>query len=301
MGKLKIQFALALFLSAMITVNAKAQEEKDSSENKDEPKTLVQIRSAMMKEQSEMLKGYRSAKQGSPEQKQALNRYYGVADKYAGQIIELAKADPTDRGGSRMLTQLVQMTRNAKVRNQAMNTMLEIAKKDPAGDSSFQMLMTLVTGPAPLIPPMIKTEAQSLLVANFGNSEKMGDFAMSMARAPANKENVKLLRDLIKDSKFDTVKGPATYALGKMLVGSKTTKDEGMMLIKSIPVKFKDVKVNGGRRSLAKMVEGEIFELERLQTGMQVPNIEAEDVDGVKFNLTDYKGKVVVIDFWGDW
>ncbi|MBT7257007.1 MAG: redoxin domain-containing protein [Planctomycetaceae bacterium] len=31
------------------------------------------------------------------------------------------------------------------------------------------------------------------------------------------------------------------------------------------------------------------------------PEIAAEDIDGVKFKLSDYRGKVVVLDFWGDW
>ena len=39
----------------------------------------------------------------------------------------------------------------------------------------------------------------------------------------------------------------------------------------------------------------------KLAIGMEVPEIEAEDVDGVKFKLSDYRGKVVVLDFWGDW
>ncbi|MEC9092813.1 MAG: hypothetical protein VX438_08930 [Planctomycetota bacterium] len=129
----------------------------------------------------------------------------------------------------------------------------------------------------------------------------MGAFSMAMGRSPASEQNNQHLRGLLKDSKLDAVKGPATYALGKMLAGSEKTKAEGIKLIKSIPTQFKDVMVNGGRRSLAKMVEGEIFELERLQIGMDVPNIQGEDIDGVQFNLTDYKGKVVVIDFWGDW
>jgi len=35
--------------------------------------------------------------------------------------------------------------------------------------------------------------------------------------------------------------------------------------------------------------------------GMAAPVIEGQDVDGVPFKLSDYRGKVVVLDFWGDW
>ena len=44
-----------------------------------------------------------------------------------------------------------------------------------------------------------------------------------------------------------------------------------------------------------------VFEKERLQVGMQVPDIVGEDVDGVVFKLSEYRGKVVLIDFWGFW
>jgi hypothetical protein len=38
-----------------------------------------------------------------------------------------------------------------------------------------------------------------------------------------------------------------------------------------------------------------------LAIGKVAPEIEGEDMDGVKFKLSDYRGRVVVIDFWGDW
>lgn len=31
------------------------------------------------------------------------------------------------------------------------------------------------------------------------------------------------------------------------------------------------------------------------------PDIVGEDVDGKEFRLSDYRGKVVMVDFWGDW
>jgi hypothetical protein len=38
-----------------------------------------------------------------------------------------------------------------------------------------------------------------------------------------------------------------------------------------------------------------------IQVGMTAPEIEGEDIDGKKFKLSDYRGKVVLLDFWGNW
>jgi cytochrome oxidase Cu insertion factor (SCO1/SenC/PrrC family) len=38
-----------------------------------------------------------------------------------------------------------------------------------------------------------------------------------------------------------------------------------------------------------------------LAIGTAAPDIEAEDVDGKTFKLSDYRGKVVLLDFWGHW
>jgi len=38
-----------------------------------------------------------------------------------------------------------------------------------------------------------------------------------------------------------------------------------------------------------------------LEVGKIVPEIEGEDLDGKEFKLSDYRGKVVLLDFWGNW
>lgn len=38
-----------------------------------------------------------------------------------------------------------------------------------------------------------------------------------------------------------------------------------------------------------------------LEIGCVAPDIEASDLDNVVFKLSDYRGRVVVLDFWGDW
>ena len=47
--------------------------------------------------------------------------------------------------------------------------------------------------------------------------------------------------------------------------------------------------------------EGYLFEARHLAIGKVAPDIQGEDIDGKKFKLSDYRGKVVVIDFWGNW
>jgi hypothetical protein len=43
---------------------------------------------------------------------------------------------------------------------------------------------------------------------------------------------------------------------------------------------------------------GELFELRHLRVGATAPEIEGEDQHGVRFKLSDYRGKVVLLDFW---
>ena len=38
-----------------------------------------------------------------------------------------------------------------------------------------------------------------------------------------------------------------------------------------------------------------------LRVGKEAPDIVAKDLDGKEFKLSDYRGKVVLLDFWGNW
>jgi hypothetical protein len=51
----------------------------------------------------------------------------------------------------------------------------------------------------------------------------------------------------------------------------------------------------------AARADGRIFEQDHLKIGSAPPDMEAVDQDGKKFKLSDYRGKVVVLDFWGYW
>lgn len=48
-------------------------------------------------------------------------------------------------------------------------------------------------------------------------------------------------------------------------------------------------------------LDGILYEQQHLQVGMIAPEIAGQDLDGVDFKLSDYRGKVVLLDFWGYW
>jgi len=66
--------------------------------------------------------------------------------------------------------------------------------------------------------------------------------------------------------------------------------------------KYSDVKVPptyyGSGGTVAEKAEAELFQIRHLAVGKSAPDIEGEDQDGQRFKISDYRGKVVLLDFW---
>lgn len=60
---------------------------------------------------------------------------------------------------------------------------------------------------------------------------------------------------------------------------------------------YADVKLPEGE-SVAEQAKLELYEVQYLSVGKVAPGIDAEDQDGKRFKLSDYRGKVVLLDFW---
>jgi hypothetical protein len=50
-----------------------------------------------------------------------------------------------------------------------------------------------------------------------------------------------------------------------------------------------------------KDIDAELRVIRTMRVGKVAPEIKAPDLDGKEFKLSDYRGKVVMIDFWGNW
>lgn len=63
---------------------------------------------------------------------------------------------------------------------------------------------------------------------------------------------------------------------------------------------FADLRYRG-QQTYGQLAQRELYELRHLSVGMVAPDIVGRDLDGVEFRLSDYRGKVVMLDFWGHW
>jgi peroxiredoxin len=61
------------------------------------------------------------------------------------------------------------------------------------------------------------------------------------------------------------------------------------------------VSPDGKPKLYGALAEAALFELRGLAVGKPVPDIEGKDVDGQPFKLSDYRGKVIVLTFSGNW
>jgi cytochrome oxidase Cu insertion factor (SCO1/SenC/PrrC family) len=60
---------------------------------------------------------------------------------------------------------------------------------------------------------------------------------------------------------------------------------------------YGDVTLSGGDQ-VAERANAELFEIRNLSVGKEAQDIEGQDQDGKVFKLSDYRGKVVLLDFW---
>ena len=47
--------------------------------------------------------------------------------------------------------------------------------------------------------------------------------------------------------------------------------------------------------------EKALFAIRHLSVGKVAPQIDGEDIHGKSFKLSDYRGKVIMLSFWGHW
>jgi hypothetical protein len=144
-------------------------------------------------------------------------------------------------------------------------------------------------------------EALKALVGKSPHAEVRGAALLMMAsNAAASAEDAKALAE--GGGRAESVKRRLGNARAAELeqTGVEQLEAQSVALYERVAKEYPDLKDTRGR-SYAALAQGAINQARHLLVGKVAPEIQGEDIHGEKFKLSDYRGKVVLLDFWGHW
>lgn len=153
-------------------------------------------------------------------------------------------------------------------------------------------------------PESAKLATERLVSEHIG-SEKLEQFVAGIGYGGSELRETaeSALRKIIASSPHRKVQAGATYSLANLLLGDEppdsAKKTEARTLFEKLRDSYGDLEFHG--TSYQKLAESSLFELDHLQIGMVAPDFQAVDQERAAFALSDYRGKVVLVDFWGFW
>ncbi len=182
------------------------------------------------------------------------------------------------------------------------------AAADPAAPAATRFdALTLAIDVSLLAPTNDAASAQRVLAIERVLAE-YGDDLARMSTFLRGRTAIEGLRAKL----FDTTKNAAVKALclysegAELALKSRSAKlepaDEKRMfaLLERVVAEFATEKDDKGRL-WKDVAAGALAALRDLAVGKLAPEISGADLDGAAFKLSDYRGKIVVLDFWGNW
>jgi thiol-disulfide isomerase/thioredoxin len=195
----------------------------------------------------------------------------------------------------------------------------EIAKAGPKSDVGFAALEWVLTNPRSYHLPFGK-EAIEFAAARHAENPKVGKIVAWVGyfvpyRTPAEEPARVFIRTVAEKNPDRTARAQAHLALALEASRKfqeaelKRSPDADNLAARAEAAYETLIKDYGECKRLTREDSGtvgefakaELFEIRHLRVGKVAPDIEGEDLDGKRFKLSDYRGKVVVVNFWASW
>ena len=156
----------------------------------------------------------------------------------------------------------------------------------------------------------VPATALEMLARDHLQKEEMVQVCQRLSEAPSP-DCEELLRVALAKHSHPDVQGLAGYALSLSVArraeqARSRAPAEGAELHKIAEKQLEEViqkhgSVPTGKTTLGEVAKARLHALRHLSVGLPALEIEGRDLDGQPFKLSDYRGKVVVLDFWADW
>jgi hypothetical protein len=160
----------------------------------------------------------------------------------------------------------------------------------------------------------LEAEAEKLyaeLTDQYLPDMKPASVALLCQRLHYTADSEPLLRVLYTRGKRDEVRGVACLVLAQVLLhgaerlatsdakAADKMRRESERLFEEAAAKYADVKT-AFDGPVGRKARSELFDLRYLSVGKAAPEVTGVDQDGKPFKLSDYKGRVVLLDFWSE-
>lgn len=146
--------------------------------------------------------------------------------------------------------------------------------------------------------------SMDVLMRDHIDSDSMVYLCGALMRRP---DGVDTLKEILAESSNPKVQGNACYNIAKRYAdgldrgqGPPTAREDAERYLEKVIAEYASLPFHGGP-TLGDAAKRTLFAIRNLVIGKTAPDIEGEDIDGNAFKLSDYRGKVVVLDFWGNW
>lgn len=271
------------------------------------------------------------------EQQKLFQKYQGLGDEYLGKFMKLAEDNPKDpvavdavfwvlvntNGQDKKVEKqvaaavadmpLADIARRVRPVNGTdseviLDAVLKRVEKDEsdkaAGDVVAWVASNMFAFPRGKAPAAVK-KAGELLVAKHAEHPAMVRHIQMLAQTESDDKQLKAIAEKVSNPK---VKAEAVYALGQQAttkLADLTDKPAEMEKAAAAADKLlaEAVELFGKAELTARKTaaETELKAFRTIRIGKEAPEIEGKDLDGKEFKLSDYRGKVVLLDFWGHW
>jgi hypothetical protein len=272
------------------------------------------------------------------EQDKLWEKYDALGKDYSARFLKLADADPTGDTGADALFWIVQNAAGSPEYKTATERVQGLIARLPAKDLVARLKRTRASEPVlaavlkraeadekdPAAADLLAWAATSgfylpagekavrRLVDKYPDHSSMERVCQILGRGRPDDADILLHKILDHSADKSKVKAAANLGLGQLLAGKadkatdkaagdKVAAEAEKYLTAAIDLYAKGDKEDENVVRLRKSAEGELRALRTLRVGMVVPEIKAPDLDGKEFKLSDYRGKVVLLDFWGNW
>jgi peroxiredoxin len=290
----RLMFALVVF-----TLPSGVNAQNPSPSPEEQYASLIKERGDSLKQATE---GLQAAK--TDEERKKVLASYPTVDRFGPRFLALAKKYPHTSAACDALVWIVGQSRvgfdtfppsRIELTSEAMD---QLARDHVDDKRVGQLCLSVYQYASPLRDKFLRTVYEKAT-----NRDVRGRACLSLAEYLVRKadlvEQAKAIKPADRKPSFDLARD--AYVQQQLATDPTLFTREAEQLFLKVIDEFGEFTARRGTTTFAQLAEGSLKALRQLRVGNAAPEIEGADVDGKRFKLSDFRGKIVAIVFTGDW